>query len=400
MSLITHRINRIKSSPTLAVAKKAAELRQQGKNIISLSVGELNFDTPDNIKAQAIEAINRGMTKYTNVDGMPELKQAVKNKFKVENNLDYQLDELIVSSGAKQVIFNALLATLDIGDEVIIPTPYWVSYPDIVSLTGATSKFIYCHESSNFKITPAQLSNAITDKTKWLLLNSPNNPTGAIYTIEELKLLAEILSIHKNIHIMCDDIYEHIIFDNNKFYTLAAIAPSLKERIFIVNGVSKAYAMTGWRIGYGAGNSEIIKAMIKIQSHSTSNPCSISQVAAIEALTGSQSHIQDNITILQRNRDLAFNILNNTIGLKCYKPTGTFYLFVSCQELLHKVTSTGQKINTSNDFACYLLEEAEVSVVPSEAFGINGYFRLSYAVDAAELNIACLQIKKACEKLI
>ncbi|KJV56895.1 degT/DnrJ/EryC1/StrS aminotransferase family protein [Orientia chuto str. Dubai] len=400
MSLITHRINHIKSSPTMMVAQKAAELKQQGKNIISLSVGELDFDTPSNIKIRAIDAINRGMTKYTNVDGMPELKQAVKTKFKTENNLDYQLDEIIVSSGAKQVIYNALLATLAEGDEVIIPMPYWVSYPYIVSLTGATSKFINCYESTNFKVTPTQLNNAITDKTKWLLLNSPNNPTGAVYTLKELKLLSEVLSLHKNIYIMCDDIYEHIMFDNNKFHALAAVAPNLKERIFIVNGVSKAYAMTGWRIGYGAGNKNIIKAMIKIQSHSTSNPCSISQVAAIEALTGNKNHIQENIAVLQKKRDFAFNILNNIMGLRCYKPAGTFYLFVSCQELLHKITPTGQKINTSNDFACYLLEYAEVSVVPGEAFGINGYFRLSYAVSTTDLNIACLQIKEACEKLI
>ncbi len=400
MSLTANRVNYVKESPTLMLAKKSAELKQQGKNIISLTIGEPDFDTPDNIKEAAIKAINQGITKYTNVDGIPELKESIKNKFKRENNLDYQLNEIIVGSGAKQVIYNLFMATLNIGDEVIIPKPYWVSYPEIVTLVDAKPIFINCTIENNFKLVPKQLADAITSKTKWLLINSPNNPTGAIYSKSELESLIKILSEHNNVNIICDDIYEHVVFDEARFFTLAEIAPNLKERIFIVNGVSKAYAMTGWRIGYGAGNAKIVKAMTIIQSHSTSNPCSISQVAAIEALNGPQDHIQTHTKDFQKKRDLALTILSQAPGLYCYKPEGTFYLFISCKGLLGKQTPNGKIIINDSDFASYLLETVRVSIVPGIAFGIEGYFRISCAISTTELEAACLLIKKACEKLV
>lgn len=400
LQIIASRMKSIQSSATLMIAKRASELKQQGKQIISLSIGELDFDTPNNIKDSAIMAIQQGFTKYTNVDGTPELKRAVQHKFKVENNLEYKLDEIIVSAGAKQVIFNLMLATLNTEDEVIIPIPYWVSYSDIVSLAGGRAVHIHSSIENNFKITIKQLESAITSKTRWLLLNSPNNPTGAIYSEKELQSIATFLSHHDNIHIMCDDIYEHIIFDNHRFYTLASVAPQLRDRIFTVNGVSKAYAMTGWRIGYGAGHQDIIKAMTKIQSHSTSNPCSISQAAAVAALTGPQELIQVNARILQDKRDLAFDILSNIDGLTCSKPAGAFYLFVGCHKLLGKKSPGGMQINSSGDLAYYLLNEVGISVVPGEAFGISGYFRVSYSLDKEQLRNACLLIKSACEQLV
>ncbi|MES2215205.1 MAG: pyridoxal phosphate-dependent aminotransferase, partial [Pseudomonadota bacterium] len=307
MHITAQRLNAIKPSPTLAVNQKAAELKRMGKNIISLGAGEPDFDTPDNIKQAAIDGIKKGATKYTNVDGMPELKKAIAAKFLKENHLDYGLDEIIVSNGGKQVIYNLFMASVNPGDEVIIPAPYWVSYSDIVLLAGGQPVFVECPMTQDFKLLPNQLEASITDKTKWLILNSPNNPSGACYSKNELIALAEVLSKFPHVHIMSDDMYEHIVFDEFKFCTLAAVAPELKERIFTVNGVSKSYAMTGWRIGYGAGSKALIKAMTMIQSHSTSNPSSVSQVAAIEALTGTQDFIEPNCQGFKRKRDLALS---------------------------------------------------------------------------------------------
>ena len=328
MSIISTRLNSIKPSPTLAVVRKTLELKKAGVDVIALGAGEPDFDTPDNIKEAAIKAIKDGFTKYTNVEGMPALKQAIQAKFRRENEIDYDLDEIIVSTGGKQVIYNLFMASLDDGDEVIIPAPYWVSYPDMVLLAGGVPVFANCGIESNFKLSAEILERLITAKTKWLIINSPSTPTGVSYSHQELEKIAEILRKHTHIHIMSDDIYEHITFDDFKFYTLAQIAPDLKERIFTVNGVSKAYSMTGWRIGYGAGSKALVKAMTIIQSQSTSNPCSISQVAAIEALNGTQEYIKVNALNFQKKRDLALSILERVKYFECYKPEGAFYLFI------------------------------------------------------------------------
>lgn len=399
MSIISKRMEIIKPSPTLAISQKAAELKKQGIDIISLGAGEPDFDTPENIKDAAITAIKQGITKYTNVDGMPALKQAVKDKFLRENGIEYQLDEIIICTGGKQVIYNLFMASLNEGDEVIIPAPYWVSYPDIVALAGGVAVQVICDISSNFKLTPKALENAITEKSKWLIINSPSNPTGAAYSKTELEGLAEILRKYPNLNIMSDDIYEHITFGDFLFTTLAQVAPDLKDRIFTVNGVSKAYSMTGWRIGYGAGNKELIKAMIILQSQSTSNPSSISQAAAIEALNGTQDFIQINANKFQQKRDLAIDILKQAQELACNIPEGAFYLFVECKGLFGLYTGTGNKINNSNDFSQYLLEQAHVAVVSGIAFGLEGYFRISYALSFEDLKQACIRIVEACEQL-
>lgn len=400
MSLVSKRLNLIKPSPTLVVVQKAAELKKQGKNIISLGAGEPDFDTPDNIKEAAIKAIHQGITKYTNVDGMPALKQAIATKFKRENDLDYNLDEIIVSTGGKQVIYNLFMASLNEDDEVIIPAPYWVSYPDIVLLAGGKPVVAHCLIEDNFKLTPIHLERLITPRTKWLILNSPSNPTGAAYSKEELLMLAEMLRQYPEICVMSDDIYEHIVFDDFKFYTLAQVAPDLKDRVFIVNGLSKSYSMTGWRLGYGAGPKELVKAMTVIQSQSTSNPSSISQMAAIEALNGTQDFIKPNALGFQQKRDRALSILQSGQGLDCYNPEGAFYLFPRCDELFGKKTPNGDVINNSNDLATYLLEYAEVAVVPGTAFGLEGYFRISYATSMEEIQEACTRIVNACNKLV
>lgn len=399
MPIVAQRLGVIKPSPTLVVAAKAAQLKREGHAIISLSVGEPDFDTPDNIKQAAIKAIEDGATKYTNVDGTPELKQAIVEKFRKENDLEYSLDEVIVSTGGKQVIYNLFMASLDEGDEVIIPAPYWVSYPDMVMLAGGKPVFVNCPMSQQFKMKPADLEQAITPKTKWLIINSPSNPSGAAYTKEELLGLAEVLNKHSHVYVMCDDIYEHIVFDNFKFHTLAQVAPSLKNRIFTMNGVSKSYSMTGWRIGYGAGPKELVKAMGIIQSQSTSNPSSISQAAALEALTGTQSFIKPNSKGFEVKRDLALGILNDAKGLKCHKPEGAFYLFIACDELFGKKTPDGVVLHNSNDIATFLLEDAKVAVVPGIAFGLEGYFRISYATSLADLEEACARINESCGKL-
>ncbi len=399
MSIISTRLNAIKTSPTLVVVRKTLELKKAGIDIIALGTGEPDFDTPDNIKEAAIKAIKEGLTKYTNVEGMPSLKEAIKAKFKRENNIDYDLDEIIVSTGGKQVIYNLFMASLNTGDEVIIPAPYWVSYPDMVSLAEGTPVFANCGIESNFKLSGVALEQLITPKTKWLVINSPSNPTGASYSYAELENITEILRQHPHVNVMSDDIYEHITFDGFKFYTLAEIAPDLKDRIFTVNGVSKAYSMTGWRIGYGAGSKALIKAMTIIQSQSTSNPCSISQAAAVEALNGVQGYIAHNALNFEKKRDLALSILQRVKYFECYKPEGAFYLFIKCDKIFGANTKSGKVINNSNDFGEYLLEEAKVAVVPGIAFGLEGYFRISYATSMEELEEACLRMERACNSI-
>jgi len=394
MSIISNSLKRIKPSPTLAVSQKARELKAAGKDVIGLGAGEPDFDTPDNIKKAAIDAINRGETKYTAVDGTPALKKAIVDKFKRENNLDYLPEQISVGTGGKQIIFNAILATVNPGDEVIIPAPYWVSYPDIVLLAGGTPKIVKCSEKNNFKITPSELEKSITDKTKWIIINSPSNPTGSGYTQKELKALGEVLKKNENVFILSDDIYEHLTYDDFEFFTIAQIK-ELKDRTLTMNGVSKSYAMTGWRIGYGAGPKDIIKAMAKLQSQSTTNPSSISQAAAVEALNGTQDFIKTRSESFKERRDFVVKYLNNIKGLSCLKPNGAFYVFPNCQKLLGKKT----ELKTDKDFVEKLLEEALVAVVQGSAFGLDGYFRISYATSMDNLKKALERIKSFCESL-
>lgn len=399
MSFLANSLSKIKASPTIAVSMKAAELKAQGKDIISLGMGEPDFDTPENIKQAAIAAIKGGETKYTAVDGTPALKKAIIEKFKRENNLEYKLSEVIVSGGAKQVIYNALVATMNAGDEVIIPAPFWVSYPDMVLLAGGNPVIVDSTAENNFKITPADLEKAITPKTKWIILNSPSNPTGACYSRAELKALADVLLNHPQVHIMADDIYEHLVFDGFEFTTIAQIEPKLKERTLIVNGVSKGYSMTGWRIGYGAGNEKLIKAMLVIQSQSTSSACSISQAASVEALNGTQDFIKPNAIIFEKRRNMVVEMLNKIDGISCNTPNGAFYVFPSCSGLYGKKTASGKTIENDNDFATYLLEEALVAVVPGVAFGAADFFRISYTASEEFLKNAMQRIADACSKL-
>ena len=399
MSIIATRLQAVKPSATLAVTAKAKELESQGISIISLAAGEPDFDTPENIKQAAIEGIKNGATKYTAVPGTMELKKAICNKFKRDNQLDYDQSEVIVGTGGKQVIYNLFMATINEGDEVIIPAPYWVSYPDMVLLAGGTPVTVMSDMSTGFRPKPFDIEAVITDKTKWFILNSPSNPSGATYTEEELKALAELFRKYPHVHIMCDDIYEHITFDGFKFKTLATIAPDLKDRIFIINGVSKAYSMTGWRIGYGAGNKDIIKAMTVIQSQSTSNPSSVSQVAAVEALSGTQDFIKPNAENFCAKRNLVMSLLNEIEGLECYKSEGAFYLFPKCSKFFGRKTPNGSTIENSSDFATYLLESANVAVVPGIGFGLEGYFRISYATSEELLTKSCNRIAKAISQL-
>jgi aspartate aminotransferase len=399
MSFLSKCLINIKPSPTIAVSMKAADLKAQGKDIISLGMGEPDFDTPQNIKDFAIKAIQNGETKYTAVDGTPALKKAIIAKFKRENNLDYNSNQISVSTGAKQVIYNALIATLNEGDEVLIPAPYWVSYPDMVILGNGVPVIIESNSKNNFKISPNDLDNKITPKTKWLILNSPSNPTGTCYSESELRALADVLLKHPHVHILSDDIYEHLIFENLKFATIAQIEPKLKDRTLVVNGVSKAYAMTGWRIGYGAGNEKLIKAMGVIQSQSTSSPSSIGQAASVEALNGTQDFIKPNALLFQKRRDLVVKMLNEIDGINCNNPNGAFYVFPSCNGLYGKKTPQGNVINNDNDFATYLLEEALVAVVPGIAFGAKDFFRISYAASDDFLLNAMNRISDACKKL-
>jgi len=394
MSIVSNSLKRIKPSPTIAVTSKAREMRAAGKDVIGLGAGEPDFDTPDNIKEAAIEAIKRGDTKYTAVDGTPALKKAIQAKFSRENNLSYELDQITVGTGGKQVLYNAFMATVNKGDEIIIPAPYWVSYPDIILLAGGKPRIVKCEEKDNFKITPSKLKKAISKKTKWIILNSPSNPTGSAYTKEEILELSKILIKYKKIHVLSDDIYEHITYDNFNFFTIAQIK-SLKDRTLTMNGVSKSYSMTGWRIGYAAGPKEIIKAMAKIQSQSTSNPASISQAAAVEALNGTQDFIQERANSFKERRNFVVNSLNNINGISCLKPEGAFYVFPSCKKLLGKKT----KLKTDKDFVEKLLEKSEVAVVQGSAFGLDGYFRISYATSMENLRKAMERIKLFCDGL-
>lgn len=399
MSFLASSLSNVKPSPTIAISMKAAELKASGKDIISLSMGEPDYDTPENIKQAAIVAINKGDTKYTAVDGTAALKKAVIAKFKRENNLEYKPSEICVSTGAKQVIYNALVATINAGDEVIIPAPYWVSYPDMVLLCGGTPVVVESSEKNNFKISPTALEEKITPKTKWIILNSPSNPTGGCYSEQDLRLLADVLLRHPQVHIMADDIYEHLVFDNLKFKTIAEVEPKLKDRTLIVNGVSKAYSMTGWRIGYGAGPEKLLKAMSMIQSQSTSSPCSISQAAAVEALNGPQDYITSSKEVFESRRNMVVKMLNKIDGINCNTPNGAFYVFPSCKGLFGKKTATGKTIENDSDFATYLLEEALVAVVPGVAFGAPDFFRISYAASEEFLQNAMERIAAACRKL-
>jgi len=394
MSIISNSLKRIKPSPTIAVTQKARELRAAGKDVIGLGAGEPDFDTPDNVKRAAIKAIKDGDTKYTAVDGTPALKKAIINKFKRENNLTYTADQITVGTGGKQVLYNAFMATLNKGDEVIIPAPFWVSYPDMVLLAGGKPKIVKCSEADGFKLTPKSLKKAITKNTKWLILNSPSNPTGAGYTKKEINDLAKVLIKHKNVHILSDDIYEHISYDNFKFYTIAQVS-KLKDRTLTMNGVSKSYAMTGWRIGYAAGPKDIIKAIGKIQSQSTSNPSSISQAAAVEALNDNQSFIKKRSKAFKERRNFVVKSLNAINGISCLTPNGAFYVFPSCKGLLNKKTG----LKTDTDFVQKLLEKSNVAVVQGSAFGLEGYFRISYATSMQNLKKAMERIRSFCESL-
>ena len=395
MSIISNNLKRIKPSPTIAVTQKARELRAAGKDVIGLGAGEPDFDTPINVKNAAIKAIRDGDTKYTAVDGTPALKKAIIKKFKRENKLNYKLEEITVGTGGKQVLYNTFMATLNKGDEVIIPAPFWVSYPDMVLLAGGKPKIVKCDEKDGFKITPSKLKAAISKKTKWIILNSPSNPTGSGYNKSEIQKLAKVLLNNKKVHILSDDIYEHVKYDNFKFFTIAQIS-KLKSRTLTMNGVSKSYAMTGWRIGYAAGPKDIISAIRKIQSQSTSNPSSISQAAAVEALNGNQDFIKKRAKSFKERRDYVVKSLNNISGISCLKPNGAFYVFPNCKKLLNKKT----KLKKDTDFVQKLLEKQNVAAVQGSAFGLDGYFRISYATSMAKLKIAMNRIKKFCEDLI
>jgi len=396
---LSHSIKRIKPSATMAVTQKARELKAAGKDIIGLGAGEPDFDTPENIKKAAIQAINDGDTKYTPVDGTQELKKAIKAKFKRENNLDYELDEISVGTGGKQIIFNAFAVSLNESDEVIIPAPYWVTYPDVVNYFNGKPIFVQCGEESGFKITPQQLENTINQSTKWFILNSPSNPTGSCYTKNELLELANVLKKYPHVNIMTDDLYEHLIYDDNEFHTFASIAPELKERILTLNGVSKAYAMTGWRIGYAGGNASLIKAMGKLQSQSTSNPTSISQAAAVEALNGDNSFIAERAKVFKGRRDFLINEFTSMNGITCRVPEGAFYVFPSCKGVIGKVDESNNKITNDEEFTTSLLEHAGVAVVQGSAFGLEGYFRISYATSDENLKNACVRMRDFLNKL-
>ena len=398
MSIISNNLNKIKPSPTIAVTQKARELKAAGKDVIGLGAGEPDFDTPDNIKEAAIKAIRDGDTKYTAVDGTPALKKAIVDKFKRENNLDYDLDQITVGAGGKHVIYNAMMATLNEGDEVIVPAPYWVSYPDMVLLAGGTPIILECDEKQGFKLSASELDKAITPKTKWIILNSPSNPTGACYSESDIKELSKVLIKHPHVYILSDDIYEHVVYEGFKFFTVAQIN-ELKNRVLTMNGVSKSYSMTGWRIGYAAGPKEIIKAIAKIQSQSTTNPSSISQAAAVEALNGQQDFIKERAKSFQERRDFVVKALNQINGIECLNPDGAFYVFPSCKGLIGKKDPNGNVLNNDSDFVKSLLENSGVAVVQGSAFGLEGFFRISYATSMENLKKALEKISSFCKSL-
>jgi aspartate aminotransferase len=400
MAFLADHLKRIKPSPTIAVTDKARALKAAGRNIIGLGAGEPDFDTPENIKEAAIKAIREGRaSKYTQVDGIAELKDAVSKKFKRENGLDYKTSQITVSAGGKQVLYNAFMATLNPGDEVIIPAPYWVSYPDMVLLAGGTPVTVTATAASGFKITPAALEKAITPKTKWFLLNSPSNPTGAAYSRAELKALTDVLMKHPHVYVMTDDMYEHLVYDDFEFFTPAQVEPALYERTLTINGTSKAYCMTGWRIGYAGGPEPLIKAMAMIQSQSTTNPAAVSQWAAVEALNGPQDFIAKHNTIFKERRDLAVSMLNQASGIKCPMPEGAFYVYPSCEGTIGKTASTGKKLASDEDFVTELLEAEGVAVVQGSAFGLGPAFRISYATKTSDLEDACKRIQRFCGNL-
>ncbi|MEQ8747821.1 pyridoxal phosphate-dependent aminotransferase [Pyruvatibacter sp.] len=398
-NFLSKSLARVQPSATIAVTQKARDLKAQGRDVIGLGAGEPDFDTPDNIKAAAIEAINRGETKYTAVDGIPELKEAIAAKFKRENGLDYSADECFVAPGGKPIIYNAMMATLNPGDEVVIPTPYWVSYPDIVLLAGGEPKFAPTTIETSFKLTPEALDAAITPKTKWLIFNSPSNPSGAAYSRDELKKLTDVLMKHPHVWVLTDDMYEHLVYDEFEFVTPVQVEPTLRDRTLTMNGVSKAYSMTGWRIGYCAAPKELLAAMRKLQSQSTSNPTSISQWAAVEALNGTQDFIPKNAAVFKERRDLVVSMLNQATGLECPTPEGAFYVYPSCRGLIGKKTEDGTVIDSDEAFATALLEQEGVAVVHGEAFGLSPFFRISYATSTEALEEACTRIQRFCASL-
>jgi aspartate aminotransferase len=400
MNFLADRLARVKPSPTMAITALATELKAAGRDIISLSVGEPDFDTPPNIQEAGIAAIRRGETRYTVFDGRIELKRAICQKFERENGLHYDTSQITVSSGGKQVLYNAMVATLSPGDEVVIPAPYWVSYPEMVLLCDGESIPVACSQNNGFKLRPEDLEAAITPRTKWLILNSPSNPTGAAYSESELRELAEVLLKHEHVWVMTDDMYEHVIYDDFSYRTIAQVEPRLYDRTLTVNGVSKAYCMTGWRIGYGGGPTHLIKAMGAIQSNSTANPCSISQAAAIEALTGPQDFIPRHQLLFKERRDLVVDWLNRIPGLHCHRPDGAFYVYPSCAGTLGKRAPDGKVIETDEDFVRYLLEAEGVAVVHGGAFGLAPHFRISYATSTDELRDACTRIERVCRALV
>ncbi|WP_119269878.1 pyridoxal phosphate-dependent aminotransferase [Taklimakanibacter deserti] len=399
MGFISDSLNRIQPSATISISNKAMALKAEGRDIIGLSAGEPDFDTPDNIKEAAITAIRKGYTKYTNVDGIPELKKAIVAKFKRENGLDYKVSQVSVGTGGKQILFNALLATVNPGDEVIIPAPYWVSYPDIVMLAGGKPVFVETTIEHGFKLQPEQLERAITPKTKWFIFNSPSNPSGAAYSKPELKKVTDVLAKHPHVWVLTDDMYEHLVYDDFVFATPAQVEPTLYERTLTMNGVSKAYCMTGWRIGYGAGPEPLIKAMSKLQSQSTSNPSSIAQWAAVEALNGPQDFIPANNKVFKERRDLVVSMLNQAKGLSCPTPEGAFYVYPSCKAAIGKTAPSGNVIKTDEDFVTELLAAEGVAAVHGAAFGTSPFFRISYATATDVLEDACRRVQRFCGNL-
>jgi aspartate aminotransferase len=399
MSFLSASLDRIKPSPTIAVSTKAQELKAAGKDVIGLGAGEPDFDTPDNIKEAAIKAIWDGQTKYTAVDGTPACKAAIVEKFKRENGLEFTTSQITVNSGGKHTIYNAMVATLNPGDEVVIPAPYWVSYPDITLLAGGTPVFVPSSIKTGFKMTPEALDAAITPKTKWLIFNSPSNPSGAAYTEDEIKALGEVLKRHEHVWIFADDIYEHITYEGFVFKSFAQVVPELAHRTLTMNGVAKAYAMTGWRIGYAGGDTKLIKAMAKVQSQSTSNPCSISMAATVEALLGPQDFLAKRASVFQTRRDLVVGMLNEAEGITCPTPEGAFYVYPSIAGCIGKKTPGGKVIETDEDFVTYILEDYGIAAVHGEAFGLSPHFRVSYATSTEALTTACTRIQEACARL-
>ncbi|AWL96865.1 pyridoxal phosphate-dependent aminotransferase [Bradyrhizobium ottawaense] len=395
----SHRLSAIGVSEILKISGLAAEMKRQGRDVIILGAGEPDFDTPDTIKDAAERAMRAGATKYTALDGAPELKAAIRAKFKRDNGLEFAQDEITVSAGAKQVLFNAMMATINPGDEVIIPTPFWVTYADIVAIVGGTPVLVPCSEANGFRLSPEDLERAITPRTRWVMLNSPSNPSGAAYSESDYRPILDVLLQYPNVWLMVDDIYEHIVYDGFRFATPAAIEPALRNRTLTVNGVSKAYAMTGWRIGYGGGPSALIRAMAVVQSQSTSCPSSVSQAAAVEALNGPQDFVRDCCRSFQERRDLVVGALNGIEGIACRVPEGAFYTFASCAGVIGKITPEGRTLESDKDFAEHLLHAAGVAVVPGSAFGLSPYFRISYATSAVELEDACRRIARATAQL-